>query len=498
MAEGTTQAIDWEALGAAEAARLAEVHALVVTGRDVHAAARVALGFGRAASAGRRVAIADLAGEIPELQSLVKGDDPHGIVDSFHYGVSLNRIARQIDDRGMLFVMPTGSEPEVDAEILRNDRWYRLASGFREVGALLMLVVPAGVEGAAELLTMVDGALVVGDASTLGIPADRTLGVVPAPYAAGEGTGARPRIVTPAMVASITPPEFTPVGTDALPPAGESAASGLRTPSLSKQVAVIDPPPSRRPYFIAAAVLVAAVGIWFLVGRPQMERRAAAQRAAADSVARLDSARVAQARAAAADSSTAVTTGPAGPASDSAIIARVDSLRMLLPANPQDSARAVAFGVVVLATNDPAQALARWTEQRQQGIPAGTITQVQLAGQRGVWYQVMAGAYGRAPQADSLLVSMRDSTVIGQEMGRVAALPFALALESKVGRRAAKAVADGYVQREVAAYPLLQPDGTATIYVGAFASPEQAAPQIAALRARGISPTLVYRTGRSF
>jgi hypothetical protein len=59
-------------------------------------------------------------------------------------------------------------------------------------------------------------------------------------------------------------------------------------------------------------------------------------------------------------------------------------------------------------------------------------------------------------------------------------------------------VADGYRQRQVAAYPLLQPSGRATIYVGAFETPEAAAPLLAALRARGIAPTLVYRTGRSF
>ena len=100
---------DWESLGAAEAARLADRHAIVVIGDPAGVAARVALGFGRAASATRRVAIADLAGELPELQSLVRGDDPHGIVDSFLYGVSLNKIARPMLDTDNVFLMTTAA-----------------------------------------------------------------------------------------------------------------------------------------------------------------------------------------------------------------------------------------------------------------------------------------------------------------------------------------------------------------------------------------------------
>lgn len=137
------------------------VAAVVVTGADPAAAAQVALGIGREQARRRRVAIADLVGELPPLQSLIQGDDVHGIVDSFLYGVSLNKIARQVDEIGNLFVMPSGTEPVDHAEILPSDRWRRLASGFREVEALLLLVAPVDAPGIEALIASTDGLVTV-------------------------------------------------------------------------------------------------------------------------------------------------------------------------------------------------------------------------------------------------------------------------------------------------------------------------------------------------
>jgi hypothetical protein len=55
-----------------------------------------------------------------------------------------------------------------------------------------------------------------------------------------------------------------------------------------------------------------------------------------------------------------------------------------------------------------------------------------------------------------------------------------------------------YLARGIPAYALLQDDGSATIYAGAFDSAEQAALLIPSLRAAGIEPTLSYRLGRTF
>ena len=93
------------------------------------------------------MAVGDLIGDVAPLRELVTDDDPHGLTDAFLYGVSLNKIARQIDTAGNLHVLPSGSDQVVQEEILRNDRWRRLASGFHEVGALLLVAAPAAVPG---------------------------------------------------------------------------------------------------------------------------------------------------------------------------------------------------------------------------------------------------------------------------------------------------------------------------------------------------------------
>ena len=154
----------WEAAGSRIAGVLDAASAVVVLGHDPIATAAVALGIARAQATHRRVAVGDLIGDVAPLHDLVTDDDPHGITDSFQYGVSLNKIARQVDTAGNLHVLPTGSEPIVHEEILRSDRWRRLGSGFHEVGALLLLVAPAAIPGVDALAGMLDGVVLVGEA----------------------------------------------------------------------------------------------------------------------------------------------------------------------------------------------------------------------------------------------------------------------------------------------------------------------------------------------
>ena len=154
----------WEAAGSRIAGVLDSASAVVVLGHDPIATAAVALGIARVQATHRRVAVGDLIGDVAPLHDLVTDDDPHGITDSFQYGVSLNKIARQVDTVGNLHVLPTGSEPIVHEEILRSDRWRRLGSGFHEVGALLLLVAPAAIPGVDALAEMLDGVILVGEA----------------------------------------------------------------------------------------------------------------------------------------------------------------------------------------------------------------------------------------------------------------------------------------------------------------------------------------------
>ena len=155
----------WEAAGSRVGNSLDNAAAVVVVGHDPIATASVALGIGRVQAARRRVAIGDLIGDVAPLRELITDDDPHGITDSFQYGVSLNKIARQVDPSGNLHVLPSGIEPIVQEEMLRSDRWRRLGAGFREVGALLLLAAPAAVPGVEALIEMVDGVVLVGGAA---------------------------------------------------------------------------------------------------------------------------------------------------------------------------------------------------------------------------------------------------------------------------------------------------------------------------------------------
>ena len=68
---------------------------VIITSDDIVAAAHAAIGIALAESAQRLVMVADLGGDTPPLQSLVRDDDPHGIYDSFELGPAIVRIARE-------------------------------------------------------------------------------------------------------------------------------------------------------------------------------------------------------------------------------------------------------------------------------------------------------------------------------------------------------------------------------------------------------------------
>jgi len=428
------------------------VHAVVVIGDDPDATARVALGIGRAQSGRRRVAVGDLLGEAPPLQSLVTGDDPHGLVDSFVYGVSLNRIAHQVPDAGELYVLPSGSEPLDYDELLAHTRWRRLASGFREVGALLVLAAPASAPRVADLVAATDGAVLVGEMVPRELPVARVLAGVRAPRA-GRGAAMMPT------------PDVTPTAIAAAPPPRSRA---------------------RVPQRVLAAALVLAlvsVGVW-LARRPFAEGPRPRAEPTTDTA---GAARVA-----------GITPGASPGALDSSAV--VDTTRppgaVAGPVtNPADSGRAVAWGVAFKNFNTQAGVLLTLHSARN-ALPAATFAPVQQQGSR--WYQLVAGAFADRRGADSLLVVARDSLDSELEPVAVVRLPFAYLVQSRVTAANARRIVGQLVERGHPAYALRQPDGTVNIYVGAFESPAQAALLLAPLQASGLTPALTYRVGRVY
>lgn len=163
--------IAYETEGRRIGASFDTVAAVVVVGKSPDNAAAVALGIGDAQAANRRVVVADLVGDINTLTRLISGDDPHGLSDSFLYGVSLNKVAQPVGNAN-LYVLPSGTEPVADDAIYRSDRWRRLVAGFREVGALLVLVASEQVPGLSALITYTDGAIAVGRGEVPGLVLD--------------------------------------------------------------------------------------------------------------------------------------------------------------------------------------------------------------------------------------------------------------------------------------------------------------------------------------
>ena len=155
----------WEVEGRRQAPLLDGVCAVVIAATDPSIAVSMAVGIARSQGQRRRVAIADLIGEAPAIESQLTGDDPHGIADSFLYGVSLNKIARPMQGTDNVFLMPSGTEAVDHHEVYAHERWRRLAAGFHQVGALLVVVARPQVDGFAELCGHIGTLMPVGEAA---------------------------------------------------------------------------------------------------------------------------------------------------------------------------------------------------------------------------------------------------------------------------------------------------------------------------------------------
>jgi len=399
--------------------QLDECFAAIVTGRDPSAAAALALGIASVQSSRRRVAVCDLVGDVPPLQRLVHTDDPHGIVDSFQYGVSLNKIAYQVGENANLFIMPSGTEPVVDESIMRSDRWRRLSGGFREVGALLLLVANAEAAGLADLLKTTDGLILAGEISV-------------------EGLG--PIIATASLPA--------PVPARAQP----KPDSERRTaPRRSKQNWVLP--------LSGVLLVLLAIGAWWT----RSQRLALV------------------------------------PVPDTPVEGvQPESLpELIVTAAMGDSAAASPYGVEIVKLNTHSGAILKLRDGLGR-LPAVTYSPVMLGTESSRWFTVVAGAFRTRASADSMLASLRERRIVEADVGMVVHLPYALVLQPEVTREGAAAVVRAYIARQLPAYALLQDDGTARVYAGAFDTPEQAAILAASVRAAGIEPTLAYRMGRTF
>ncbi|MGV3707470.1 MAG: hypothetical protein ACO1Q7_01430 [Gemmatimonas sp.] len=443
--------VSWEAMGRNAAPLLDTVNSIVIAGPDPVAAASFALGIARVHGSTRRVAIADLVGEVAPLQSLVEGDDGHGISDSFLYGVSLNKIARPLEGSGNVFLMPSGTESVANEAVYRNERWRKLAAGFHQVGALLLVVAVPHTPGFAELCAYVGAVFPMGD---------------PAP-------------VPPPGVPVITLPRPTPPEVERV--TAKARAVGSQDPETRnrKLIAV--------GFAIIAVAIIVGVAWSSIV---QMLPAGVAEvltgpGAKADSAVVTDSAGAKLA---------APTASAAAPGDSLATPAQAGSAGSLMVANPADSASAAQFAVYLFAGSNRESA----TDSRVQSLPALAISPVIMDDDSVQWFRVTVGASEDQATAEALLARVRTARILGQASGTIVRVPYAFRLEEGLSADAAPRTLADYEKRGVSAYALQQTDGRVSVFTGALETVQQARHLADSLRTQGVKAVLVYRTGRAF
>jgi hypothetical protein len=177
-----------------------------------------------------------------------------------------------------------------------------------------------------------------------------------------------------------------------------------------------------------------------------------------------------------------------------------ETLYIAPPANVNDSADAAAFTVELQVANT-AEGANLFIRKNGAALPAPAVSPVPIDPERSTWYKVTAGAYTRRYQADSLLLALRNSRLLRDSAGRVIRTPLALLVDSVPTQGgivdAVRAAVEKYATRGMPVYALMQDDGGARIYAGAFERAEQSAQLTKNLRSAGSNPVLVYRTGRA-
>jgi hypothetical protein len=425
--------VAWEDAGRQVAPVLGSYSAIVVISSDPLAAAYVALGIARAEAGHRRSVVGDLVGDLTPLRSLVKEEEAPGITDSFLYGVSLNKIGYDVEGVPNLYIMPSGTDPLIDADIMQSERWRKLGAGFAEAGAFLVLVAASGAPGLPDLVDQMDGVVLVKDAQIHNAPSALIL----------------------ARIAGPTPTLKIPLH--------RISAGAARWPRHKWLY----------PALGALVVLVlGGLALALVLGRTSRSTGARNAGVAVKPVPR-----------------------PVPPPPRAA----PETVHVPPPENAIDSLSAAAYSVELLVANT-AEGANLFVRKNGAALPAAAVSPVPIGPEQATWYRVTAGAYTRKEQADSLLRALRESRLVADDsVEHVTQTPLALLVDSVPSQGgigdAISAAVQKYAARGLPVYTLMQDDGGARIYAGAFKTARQSAELIKSLRAAGLKPVLVYRTG---
>ena len=450
----------WEDAGRRAAASLDACSVGIVIGQDAATAGLVALGIGWAQAQRRRVVICDLVGDLDPLRQPLPPQALHGLVDYLFYGVSLARAAYPIDAMGNLLILPSGAGPLDLDSVLREERWGKLVRRFREAGGLMLIVVDHGHSDELPALSQAaDGAVLAGDVELAGL----SVPVLATARLAPPGT---PEDIS-LPINAVAPDSSSGQGLAESPPAPPERAEKRQTPRILLPVEH-QPTGSRAPWIAAVLALLLIV-----VGVVQWNRGRDLSR-------------------------TAPRATPTGAADRESVPALSDSLAARAVGNPGDSAAAAAFVVEVMAINSQAAADSQLAQHTAFGFPANTYTPLLLGTEKARWYRLTTGAFSDSTQADSLIRTLRAKRGLSADAGRVLLAPYTLLIQRDVPPSEVPDRVRSFRVRGQPVYALLQDDGTARLFAGAFETPEQASLLLSAFATDSTQPSVVYRVGSVF
>jgi hypothetical protein len=406
--------------------------AVAIVGESLADVAREALKMARAESKSRPVLLVDLLGQGSGLDEMFGDDDLHGVSDAARYGISLNRVAREVPNADSLFVVPGGTESPFADDVLSNRIWGSWSDQCRRAGALLVVAAPADLQDVEKAIDQLDGLFMIGDAAapSTHVPLiGRVSGTLPVPTVE-------------------TPPEV-------VLPAAEPAAVEV-TPITPKRV-------NRAMQVAVAAVALAGVaaGAWWANSKIQEQRSGSTPQVAAVGEPIIM---------------------PGDPTSDSA-----RGIAASLPVG------AVPWSVELASVNTINGAMAR-VRQALDSLPVPTFAATQPGG-GAIWYRLRAGAFTTSAQADSLLASLRERGAIEPAAGRVVQAPLAWLLEENVLEEQLSVRLFLWRQQGLPAYALFDRNGTTRIYFGAFENEAEARLLTPMLDSLNLYATLVTRIG---
>ena len=398
----------------------------------------------RASSDQSRVVLVDLFLDQPVLDTGAAQSVEDGVVDAFLYGVSLNHVARA-QDSPELYYIGVGTPTYNAAEVWSHARWNRLAKGFSNEGALLLLFVPP--QAIPHMALLPDGLIVLGPSGPqvldelLSGNARWSEADVQVLWSAADA----PQMEAPDD--TVMPPVSTP-DSEAAPIFSGAASDYRRWRTVSRRVGA------------ATFAGVALLGIWFVFrssdgsGRESVEPAFAVPGPTATPAASPEAA--------------------GGRARD---VAEGDSLY---------------YSVQVAAFNSQERAMEYGSAIERASLTV-SVTPIRVGGR--VWYRVLVGALPTATSADTVLRAIWRDRLVEVGQGTILRTPQAFDLGSRESADLAWEETQRLRDGGIPAYRVETSNGAARILVGAFETPDQSAVAESLLTAAGLPATLIKRFG---